>query len=112
MFQLNFQKLINLGQTLRSSGVFNRLGKPRSQILINSNRNNCANVPKKRVPIYQSSRNESDKKVSGFGYFLMLVPITTFGLGTWQVYRKQWKEGLIKKMESKVHMPAVPLPDE
>uniref|UniRef100_A0A182NIV9 UDP-glucose 6-dehydrogenase n=1 Tax=Anopheles dirus TaxID=7168 RepID=A0A182NIV9_9DIPT len=41
-----------------------------------------------------------------------LIPATTFGLGCWQVYRKQWKEGLISELERKIHMAPVPIPDD
>ena len=40
------------------------------------------------------------------------VPITTFSLGCWQVQRKSWKEDLVKKMESKLHLPPQHLPDD
>lgn len=40
------------------------------------------------------------------------VPITTFGLGLWQVQRKSWKEDLIKQMESKLHLAPQPLPED
>lgn len=40
---------------------------------------------------------------------LLLVPITTFGLGTWQIFRLQWKVGLIKDLEMRTSAAAVPL---
>lgn len=39
-----------------------------------------------------------------------LVPIATFGLGCWQVQRKQWKEGLIQQMETETKREPVALP--
>ena len=44
-------------------------------------------------------------------YLLQAVPLTTFGLGCWQVQRKSWKEDLLKQMESKLHLAPQPLPD-
>lgn len=41
-----------------------------------------------------------------------VIPATAFGLGCWQVYRKQWKEELIRELERKIHMDPVPIPDE
>ncbi|KAL7752358.1 surf-like protein [Sorochytrium milnesiophthora] len=40
---------------------------------------------------------------------LLAFPATTFALGTWQVYRLQWKQGLIHKLEERQDMPPVPL---
>lgn len=40
---------------------------------------------------------------------LLAVPITTFGLGTWQIFRLQWKLGLIKDLEKRTSAAAVPL---
>lgn len=43
---------------------------------------------------------------------IVLAPITTLGLGIWQVQRKQWKEDLIKNLESKLSLEPVPLPEK
>lgn len=40
------------------------------------------------------------------------IPVTTFGLGCWQLQRKTWKEGLIAQMESKLHLSPQPLPED
>jgi len=32
---------------------------------------------------------------------MLAVPLTTFGLGTWQVFRYQWKQNLIQELEAK-----------
>lgn len=44
--------------------------------------------------------------------YLKAVPVTSFGLGCWQVQRKSWKEELLKQMESKIHREPEPLPDD
>ena len=42
---------------------------------------------------------------------LALAAIVTFiGLGTWQVQRKAWKEGLIESLEQRLSAPPVDLP--
>lgn len=41
-----------------------------------------------------------------------MVPLSAFGLGTWQVRRKQWKENLIQELESKTKYPAIDFPEE
>ena len=42
-------------------------------------------------------------------YALLAIPVVTFGLGTWQVFRKQRKEDLITLMEGKLKQAAMPL---
>ncbi|XP_053687661.1 SURF1-like protein [Sabethes cyaneus] len=64
-----------------------------------------------RVPPPVRSTNESQQKISPFGWMLLSIPVTTFGLGCWQVHRKQWKEELIRNLESRIHKEAVLLPD-
>jgi len=41
---------------------------------------------------------------------LKIIPISTFILGVWQVYRWRWKLGIIADMEAKVMAEAVYLP--
>ncbi|KAM4850411.1 surfeit locus protein 1 isoform X2 [Urocitellus parryii] len=43
-------------------------------------------------------------------WFLLLIPVTAFGLGTWQVQRRKWKLKLIAELESRVMADPVPLP--
>ncbi|XP_055909550.1 SURF1-like protein [Eupeodes corollae] len=52
-----------------------------------------------------------DKKISPLGYFLILLPVTAFGLGCWQVKRKIWKENLIKELKEKTLTAAVNIPE-
>jgi len=53
----------------------------------------------------------NDQNVTPLGWFLLLIPITTFGLGCWQVKRKAWKEQLIKELEQQTRLDPVALPD-
>ena len=41
---------------------------------------------------------------------LYFIPITTFGLGCWQVYRLQWKLALIQKAEDAIKGPIKYMP--
>lgn len=41
-----------------------------------------------------------------------MIPVGSFGLGCWQVYRLQWKLGLIDMMQSKTNATPVPMPSE
>ena len=53
-----------------------------------------------------SSRNDKKKLL------ILIIPVTTFCLGTWQVFRLQWKLGLIEDLEQKTKKPAVDIPFE
>ncbi|XP_036344227.1 SURF1-like protein [Rhagoletis pomonella] len=57
-------------------------------------------------------RIDSNKKITPLGWFLLLVPVSTFGLGCWQVKRKAWKEQLIRNLELQTKMSPVPLPTD
>lgn len=46
------------------------------------------------------------------GYSLLVVPVATFALGTWQVHRRQWKLQLIEDLERKTTQPATVLPED
>ncbi|XP_063336666.1 surfeit locus protein 1 [Pelmatolapia mariae] len=43
-------------------------------------------------------------------WFLLLIPATTFGLGTWQVKRRQWKLKLIDDLTRLTTAEPIPLP--
>ncbi|XP_037653323.1 surfeit locus protein 1 isoform X2 [Choloepus didactylus] len=43
-------------------------------------------------------------------WLLLLIPVTAFGLGTWQVQRRKWKLRLIAELESRVMAEPIPLP--
>ncbi|XP_023371870.1 surfeit locus protein 1 isoform X1 [Otolemur garnettii] len=45
-------------------------------------------------------------------WFLLLIPVTAFGLGTWQVQRRKWKLKLIAELESRVLAEPIPLPTD
>ncbi|NXM82986.1 SURF1 protein, partial [Oenanthe oenanthe] len=40
---------------------------------------------------------------------LLLIPLTTFGLGTWQVQRRKWKLDLIAQLASRIRADPIPL---
>jgi hypothetical protein len=43
-------------------------------------------------------------------YLFCLLPITTFCLGTWQVYRWQWKQDLLAFRQQRKDMPETEIP--
>ncbi|XP_054732760.1 SURF1-like protein [Anastrepha obliqua] len=55
---------------------------------------------------------DSNKKIAPLGWFLLLIPVSTFGLGCWQVKRKAWKEQLIEDLEHQTKLSPVPLPSD
>ena len=44
--------------------------------------------------------------------WLLIIPVTTFCLGTWQIFRLQWKLGLIEELEKKTKQLPVPITKE
>ncbi|GCC46819.1 hypothetical protein chiPu_0031066, partial [Chiloscyllium punctatum] len=41
---------------------------------------------------------------------LLLIPVSTFSLGTWQVQRRKWKLQLIKDLQERTRSEPLPLP--
>lgn len=56
--------------------------------------------------VHFSSRNDKKKLL------ILIIPVTTFCLGTWQIFRLRWKIGLIEELEQKTRKPAVDIPLE
>ncbi|CAH0546509.1 unnamed protein product [Brassicogethes aeneus] len=48
-------------------------------------------------------------KIGPFGWFLLVVPASAFGLGTWQVQRKNWKESLLADLKARTGSEVVDL---
>ena len=64
----------------------------------------------RQIPRTKSSVNFQSLLRDG-GILLLSIPITTFGLGVWQVRRREWKLMMIKQLEEKTKSKPVPLPD-
>lgn len=60
------------------------------------------------------ANDDSNKQqhTTPFGWLMLSIPIATFGLGCWQVQRKQWKEGLVAELATQTNKPAVAFPFE
>ncbi|KAI5287841.1 Surfeit locus protein 1 [Ascosphaera aggregata] len=43
-------------------------------------------------------------------FFLAIIPVTAFCLGTWQIQRLEWKTKLIAKFEDRLLKPPLPIP--
>ncbi|KAG0721145.1 Surfeit locus protein 1 [Chionoecetes opilio] len=51
------------------------------------------------------------RSIGSMGLFLLIVPIGTFCLGTWQVRRREWKLNLIEELSSKTNASPIPFPE-
>ena len=51
------------------------------------------------------STANTEAQESKLHYLLLIIPVSTFGLGTWQIHRLQWKKGLIKELEERTTQP-------
>ncbi|KAL1517419.1 hypothetical protein ABEB36_001186 [Hypothenemus hampei] len=50
------------------------------------------------------------QEVGSYGWFMLIIPISTFGLGIWQIQRKFWKENLILQMKERTESSPIELP--
>ncbi|XP_018335365.1 surfeit locus protein 1 [Agrilus planipennis] len=69
----------------------------------------------KNIPVVRQTLREkvaSEHKVAPFGWFLLVIPVSTFALGTWQVQRKKWKEDVLAKLRSLTKEDPIPLPED
>jgi len=57
------------------------------------------------------SKSASLIKIGAHGYSLLVIPVMTFGLGTWQIYRRQWKISVIDNLATRTSATPIPLPD-
>lgn len=68
----------------------------------------------KFVPVVRQTSSTAagaDKGEDSFlKWFLLLIPATTFGLGSWQVKRRQWKLQLIDELNRLTTAEPIPLP--
>lgn len=63
---------------------------------------------------WDESKSKTNKKPGARSNFffglLILMPVVSFGLGTWQVKRLQWKLDLISRAEDRLLLPPIDLP--
>ncbi|KAJ7334562.1 Surfeit locus protein 1 [Desmophyllum pertusum] len=88
--------------------VFIRIINRCSQLLVSSGRNKVLHHLLNPAPCQQQNTAAKESKMH---YLLLMIPISTFGLGTWQVRRLQWKKGLIKELETRTTAPVCNLPE-
>jgi len=57
------------------------------------------NQTKKEPKTPKRPADQEFRKPEVSGWFLLVIPVSTFGLGVWQVYRWRWKLELIDEMD-------------
>ena len=62
--------------------------------------------------MFFSTQAPEQAKESKAHLLLLFIPVTTFGLGTWQVFRRQWKLGLIRELEERTTGPPIDPPEK
>ncbi|XP_017263316.1 surfeit locus protein 1 [Kryptolebias marmoratus] len=73
-------------------------------------RSNGRFINSQRLSSSSAAANTEKGEDTFLKWFLLLIPATTFGLGTWQVKRRQWKIGLINELRRMTTAEPVPLP--
>ena len=66
-------------------------------------------VPSSGTRLYSTAQNEPKDKRK---LWLLVIPVTTFFLGTWQIFRLQWKLGLIDELERKTMVSPIEMPSK
>ncbi|XP_066138455.1 SURF1-like protein [Euwallacea fornicatus] len=50
------------------------------------------------------------EEIGPYGWFLLVIPVASFGLGVWQVKRKFWKEHLLSQLSQTTQSTPIELP--
>ena len=66
-------------------------------------------VPSNGTRLYSTAQNEPKDNRQ---LWLLVIPVTTFFLGTWQIFRLQWKLGLIDELERKTMVSPIEMPSK
>lgn len=69
-------------------------------------------IPPPKTYTFQRHQKNNDDRVTPYGWIMLAIPVTTFGLGCWQVQRKKWKEQLIQQLHVQTNSPPVDLPED
>eukprot|EP00099_Drosophila_melanogaster_P015860 NP_524758.1 surfeit 1 [Drosophila melanogaster] len=109
--------MIRLGNQMCRQVAFNIQTVFRNPGTANNPRLITRKMTQQRPPVNWTTSipNQAAKdkeKIAPLGWFLLLIPATTFGLGCWQVKRKIWKEQLIKDLNKQLSTAPVALPDD
>lgn len=66
-------------------------------------------VPSRGTRVYSTAETEPKDKRK---LWLLIIPVTTFFLGTWQIFRLQWKLGLLDELEKKTMASPIDMPSK
>ncbi|KAL0902551.1 hypothetical protein ABMA27_000393 [Loxostege sticticalis] len=84
--------------------------------LISSNKNLFVNTTRTNANIANAIKSQRVKNkkesVEVLKWILLMIPVTSFGLGCWQVYRLRWKLELIERLHAKSNAAPVDLPTD
>ncbi|XP_042870238.1 surfeit locus protein 1-like [Penaeus japonicus] len=97
------QTLVRLSKS--SSGT--QMVATRCPVLLQQNASH-----RKSTALRLMSTSISRTDVTPSSLLLLIVPISTFCLGTWQYQRRKWKLNLIAELEEKTKAPPVELPQD
>lgn len=67
-------------------------------------------LKKVRTRSLESEKDEDEKKPT-YGFILLALPMLTFGLGVWQIKRREWKLDLIKFLNERTTVEPRELPN-
>lgn len=80
--------------------------KPASQPHLLFSRRNTTTVR----DIMKKNKSSRDTKINTKKYFMLIIPVSSFLLGVWQVRRRAWKLELIDDLNHRINIPTKPLP--
>ena len=89
-----------LGRRVLQSGLL--LRSPNSRF--------ASKIYNETAPFNPKIKRDATSWLSPYKILLGFMPIFTFGLGTWQIYRLQWKLDLIKELETQLEKEPMDLP--
>ncbi|XP_043914591.1 surfeit locus protein 1 [Protopterus annectens] len=105
-----------LSPFLRTRQVLNICSRPSTTVcnckptpLIRRNEVLCLKLYRPYSSVEAAEESSED---SLFKWFLLLIPVTAFGLGTWQVQRRKWKLKLIEELQARSTAEPVSLPTD
>lgn len=61
---------------------------------------------------YEFAKNTFPLYILFASFLFKVMPVTSFGLGCWQVYRLQWKLELLDMLQAKANSAPVEIPHE
>ena len=97
-----------------SAKMFSRLGRALSRPKVSASSQRRSVAASRRMLSTEGSSSTYKAKrepwITPTMVLVGLIPIFTFGLGTWQVQRLKWKVALIDELEEKLQREAMPLP--